>query len=142
LAKRYLAEPGSDEFDRFLGRRSAVTISRLTVVELYCLLNRRRRNREIDDAAQRTITAAFEEDVARGFFEVHALEDRHALTARDLLMRLNTVPLRTLDALHLAIAIAIDTDAIATADDNLAAAAAILRLKVEWFGPSAPRKRR
>lgn len=143
LAKRYLREPGSDEFDDFLGHLLSVSISRLTVVELRCLLGRRRRNRDIDAGVERYAAAAFEDDIAQGFLEVHPLEDRHALGARDLLIRLATVPLRTLDALHLAIATAIGADAVATADDTFEAAAALLRLRVEWFGSAErPGRRR
>ena len=142
LAKRYLREPGSDEFDGFLERLLSVSISRLTVAELRCLLGRRRRNRDIDTDAERRATAAFEEDVAQGFLEVHPLEDQHALGARNLLIRLAAFPLRTLDALHLAIATAIGADAVATADDTFAAAAAALRLRVEWFGSAQRRKPR
>jgi len=134
LAKRYLHEAGSDEVDYFLGRMVSVSISRLTVVELRCLLARRRRNRDIDAGAERRAAAAFEDDIVQGFLEVHPLEDRHAIGARDLLIRLAIVPLRTLDALHLAIATGIDASAVATADDIFAAAAAALRLRVEWFG--------
>ncbi len=112
----------------------SVSISRLTVVELRCLLARRRRNRDIDAGAERRAAAAFEDDIVQGFLEVHPLEDRHAIGARDLLIRLAIVPLRTLDALHLAIATGIDASAVATADDIFAAAAAALRLRVEWFG--------
>lgn len=77
---------------------------------------------------------AFEDDVAQGFLEVHPLEDRHAIEARNLLIRLDAVPLRTLDALHLAIAVGIGADSIATSDETFAAAARRLRLRVEWFG--------
>jgi predicted nucleic acid-binding protein len=97
-------------------------------------LGRRRRNREIDAGAERRAAAAFEDDIAQGFIEVHPLEDRHAIAARDLLLRLAAVPLRTLDALHVAIAAAIGAGAVATADNTFAAAAATLRLRVEWFG--------
>ena len=134
LAKRYQREAGSDEFDRFLGRFRAVSISRLTVVEFRCLLARRRRNRELDAQAERRAAAAFDEDIARGFLEVHPLEDRHALDAYDLLMKLRAIPLRTLDALHLAIALAMGAHTIATADDTFSAAAAALRLNAKWFG--------
>jgi hypothetical protein len=48
LAKRYLDEAGSSAVDDFLGRRPRALISRLGVVELRCLLRRRRRAREID----------------------------------------------------------------------------------------------
>jgi uncharacterized protein len=134
LAKRYLHEAGSDKFDAFLGRMTSVSISRLIVVELHCLLRRRRRNREIDADIERKAAAAFEEDVAHGFLEVHPLEDQHAIRARDLLNRLATLPLRTLDALHLAVATGINAAIIATADDTFAIPAADLQFSVEWFG--------
>jgi predicted nucleic acid-binding protein len=101
---------------------------------LRCLLARRRRNRDIGASAVRRAAAAFEVDLAQGFLEVDPLEDRHALSARDLLIRLADVSLRTLDALHLAIAMAIGADTIATADDTFAVAAAALRLRAGWFG--------
>ncbi|MBV8453705.1 MAG: type II toxin-antitoxin system VapC family toxin [Deltaproteobacteria bacterium] len=134
MAKRYLHEAESDEFDHFLGGMISVSISRLTVVELRCLLGRRRRNHDIDASAELRVVTAFEEDIAQGFLEVHPLEDQHAIRACDLLIRLANVPLRTLDALHLAIATGINASAVATADETFAAAAAALRLSVEWFG--------
>ncbi|MGB6089951.1 MAG: type II toxin-antitoxin system VapC family toxin [Candidatus Binataceae bacterium] len=134
LAKRYLREAGSEQFDRFLGRLTSVSISRLTTVELRCLLGRRRRNRDIDAAAEHRVARAFESDSAQGFIEIHALEDRHAIGAGDILNRLNSIPLRTLDALHLAIATDIGADTVATADDTFAKAATALRLRIEWFG--------
>jgi uncharacterized protein len=134
LAKRYQREAGSDEFDRFLGRLTAVSISRLTVVEFRCLLARRRRNHDLDAKSERRAAVAFDDDIARGFLEVHPLEDRHALEAYDLLIKLRRIPLRTLDALHLAISLAIGAGTIATADNTFSAAAAALRLKIEWFG--------
>ncbi len=142
LAKRYLREAGSDEFDLFLGRLASVSISRLTMVEFRCLLGRRRRNRDLDTGAEHRAAAALEDDVAQGFIEVHPLEDRHAIAARDLLIRLAAIPLRTLDALHLAIATAMGAGALATADDILAGAAEALRLPVEWFGATRRRPRR
>jgi hypothetical protein len=54
------------------------------MVEFRCLLARRRRNRELDAKAKRRAVAALE-DIARGFLEVHPLEDRHALDTYDLL---------------------------------------------------------
>ena len=83
---------------------------------------------------ERRATAALEDDIRRGFLEVYPLEDRYALDARDLLIRLRAIPLRTLDALHLSIALAIDAGTVATADGTFSAAAATLHLKVEWFG--------
>jgi hypothetical protein len=93
LAKRYLHEAGSDEFDDFLGQMTSASISRLTVVELCCLPRRRRRNHEINASIEQKAGAAFEEDIAQGFFEVHPLEDQHAIRARELLISLAVVPL-------------------------------------------------
>ncbi len=142
LAKRYLQEEGSDDVDSLLDTWTSVAISRLTMVELRCLLARRRRNHEIDPAIERRSLAAFEEDVARGFFEMHPLEDRHAIGAHDLLIRLAAIPLRTLDALHLSIATSIEADTIATADRVLADAASSLKFKVERFGTARIERRR
>ena len=119
----------------------SASISRLTMVEFRCLLARRRRNRDIDAGAERRAASAIEEDVAAGFFEVHPLEDSHAVSARNLLIRLSAIPLRTLDALHLAIALSLGAQAIATADRTLADAGAALRLRVDWFGAKASHPR-
>jgi uncharacterized protein len=134
LAKRYLREAGSDEFEHFTARTKSASISRLTLVELRCLLARRRRSRDINIEIEKRALADFEDDIVNGFLEVHPLEDRHAIEARDLLVKLMTVSLRTLDALHLAIATDITAGGVATADRNFAQAARALGLHVEWFG--------
>jgi uncharacterized protein len=75
----------------------------------------------------------FRTDVLNGYLEVHPLQDEHAHTALDLLERLEGHPLRTLDALHLAIASALGATVLATADRVMAQAAAALGLRVEVF---------
>lgn len=95
------------------------------------MLARRRRSRDINSEIEKRALADFEDDVVRGFLEVRPLEEKHVIDARDLLVKLTTVPLRTLDALHLAIAIDIAADGLATADKNCATAARILGLRVE-----------
>jgi hypothetical protein len=70
------------------------------------------------------VLAAFEADLRAGFLTVHPLEDAHALAAIDILSRLRTHPLRSLDALHLAIALEAGCSVLATADRVLADAAA------------------
>jgi uncharacterized protein len=47
LAKWYLPEPGSDAFVDFVPGQERAAISRLTTVELRCLLARRRRAGDI-----------------------------------------------------------------------------------------------
>jgi predicted nucleic acid-binding protein len=57
LAKRYINEAGSEEIDAFLGRWPRVLISRLVVLELRCVLQRRRRAGEIGAAYERAAMA-------------------------------------------------------------------------------------
>ena len=137
LAKWYLPEPGSEAFVEFIVRQDAAVISRLTSVELRCLLARRRRTGEIVAGHERDAWLAFEDDIRAGHLHVEALADGHAMKARHLLEQLRDLPLRTLDALHLAIAQSIRADVLATADLGMARAAQALGITVMTFGQSA-----
>ena len=118
-----MGEAGSDQFDAFLGRRPRALISRLVVIELRCLLKRRLEGRQIDARYEQAALADFADDVRSGHFQVGSLTDRDALTAYDLVDQLVGHPLRTLDALHLAIAQTIGVKMLATADLGMARAA-------------------
>jgi predicted nucleic acid-binding protein len=133
LAKWYLNEPRSDDFAAWITGQRAVAVSRLTVVEFRCLLARRRRAREIAARMERRIVAAFDDDVRQGFVDVHPLYDRHAIAAMEIMTSLPRHPLRTLDALHLAIARETGAPALATADRIMAAAARSLKMEVVRF---------
>ena len=134
LAKRYIDEAGSEDFDAFLGRWPRVLISRLAVVEFRCMLQRRRRAAEIDAAYERAAMADFADDVRNGYFEVQPLADRHAIIAHDLIDQLSGHTLRTLDALHLAIAQSAGATVLATADRGMARAAEALGIGAVTFG--------
>ncbi len=133
LLKWYLNETRSEEFSAFIIRQEAAAISRLTIVELRCGVARRRRTREIDSRTERRILQTFESDVRAGYLTVHPLDDHHALVAAEIIARLKPHPLRTLDALHLAIARSLSVERIATADRIMAAAAVALGMKVVRF---------
>ena len=134
LAKWYLSEPRSEEFEKYiLAEQEDVAISRLTVVELRCLLGRRRRARHLTAVLEKEILRAFQADVRRGFLTVHRLEDNHALRADELIEQLKEEPLRTLDALHLAITLDLGCQRIATADRVMASAATKLGIQADRF---------
>src|ERR671918_682358 len=137
LAKWYLPEPGSEAFVEFIVRQDGAVISRLTSVELRCLLARRRRAGEIAPEHERDAWFTFEDDIRAGHLHVEALADGHAIKARHLVEQLRDLPLRTLDALHLAIAQSIGVDVLATADLGMARAAQALGITVVTFGRSA-----
>lgn len=100
-----------------------------------CLLARRRRNREISAATEARVTALFHQDVADRHLRVVELRDEHVETAQRILASLPTYPLRTLDALHLALARAAGTPVLATADRVMAAAGAEAGFRVGSFLP-------
>lgn len=132
LVKRYLEEPFSAEFDALL-QQGAMAISRLTVVELRCALARRRRNREINAVRENRINAELAADIQDGALRLASVGDADFNTAYHLIGRLADIPLRSLDALHLAAAEQIGASAFATADKTQAEAAAALGLTVHRF---------
>ena len=133
LAKWYLNEPRSDDFERFAQRHAGLAVSRLTVLEMRSLLARRCRAGDLTHPFEREAAAAFAGDVRSGILEVHPLDDAVALEAERILARVRSVPLRTLDALHLATARVFGAERFVTADKVQARAARSLRLKVTAF---------
>jgi hypothetical protein len=64
---------------------------------------------------------------------VHPVTDEHLIAALGLITRLGRYPLRTLDALHLAIAQDIQCRQLATADKTMAGAGGAAGLEVTRF---------
>jgi predicted nucleic acid-binding protein len=133
LAKWYLNEPFSEEFEAFIQEQPTAAISRLTLVEFRCLLARRRRAGEITRAIESRVYASFEKDVGAGSLQVYPVADEHLIAALGLIERLGRYPLRTLDALHLAIAQGIHCRRLATADKTMAAAGKAAGLGIARF---------
>lgn len=133
LAKWYLNEAHSDEFESYLQAAIDPIVSGLTLVEMRCLLARHRRSGHFDAAVEAGVFAQFESDLAHGFLLVRPLEEGHAAAAVRLISRLQSHALRTLDAIHLAIAEDAGVKELATADRMMADAAAELGLRVIRF---------
>ena len=104
LAKWYLREAQSDEVEAYIQANGPVAISDLTVVEMRSLLARHRREKNIDIGLEGQVFATFQEDIRQGFLVCHPFPSGLALATTNLLTLLQDIPLRTLDALHLAIA--------------------------------------
>jgi predicted nucleic acid-binding protein len=133
LAKWYLNEPKSDQVERYIQEHGPVAVSDLTVVEMRSLLARRRREKGIDARTETRVFATFQEDIRQGFVICHPLPGGVAAGAVNLLSSLPDVPLRTLDALHLAIAREIGADILATADRIMVAGAKAMGFSVVRF---------
>ncbi|HMR33309.1 MAG TPA: type II toxin-antitoxin system VapC family toxin [Geminicoccaceae bacterium] len=133
LAKWYVLEHGSHEFAAFVDGEPELRISRLCVVELRCLLARRRRSGLIDEGYESRAYHRFLQQLTSGYLTLFALLDEHLVEATSLIVSVEA-PLRTLDAIHLAAARSIGCSRLATGDRVMQAAAAQLGLDVVYFG--------
>jgi len=120
LAKWYLNEPRSEDVEKYIQEQGPVAISDLTVVEMRCLLARRRREGNIDAKLEIQVFATFQEDIRQHGLFCHPFPKDLAGGAVNLLSVLSDMPLRTLDTLHLVIAKEIQADILATADKIMA----------------------
>jgi predicted nucleic acid-binding protein len=133
LAKWYINETKSEEVEQYIREQGPVSISDLTVVEMRCLLARRRREKSIDAKMETEIFATFQEDIREKFLICHQLPEGCAAGAVNLLSVLSDIPLRTLDALHLAIAKDLTVDILATADNIMASGGSAMGISVVKF---------
>ena len=133
LAKWYLNEPFSEEFEAFVRKRPGASISTLTLLEMRCLLARRRRAGELDRDTEDRVFSALQADVASGHLELRPIADGHVSMAVLLLSRLPRHALRTLDAIHIAVALDLQAEELASADRVQADAAEALGLHVVRF---------
>jgi hypothetical protein len=133
LAKWYINEAKSEDVEQYIREQGPVSISDLTVVEMRCLLARRRREKSIDAKMETEIFATFQEDIREKFLICHQSPEGWAAGAVNLLSVLSDIPLRTLDALHLAIAKDLTADILATADNIMASGAKAMGISVVRF---------
>ncbi len=134
LAKWYLPESGSESFAKWIQHQDNTYISSLTVTEFRCLLSRRLRMELLNALQVQQIYAKFKQDVEDAHLIHYPIDNRHIINASLMIESLPSVPLRTLDALHLTVARDIPADIIATADKVMTEAAQLLNFKVVLFG--------
>ena len=134
LAKWYLPEIGSEVFSQWIQSQDDTCISSLTITEFRCLLARRRRMEMLSALEVQQIYAKFRQDIEDSHLINYPVENRHILNASLMIESLPSVPLRTLDALHLTIAHDIPVKIIATADKVMAQSAQLLDFEVVLFG--------
>lgn len=133
LAKWYLPEEQSNDVEKYIQEHGPVAISELTVVEMRDLLARHRKEGNININTEIKVFATFEEDIRQKFLICHPLSDGLARSAVNLLSVLCDLPLRMIDAMHLAMAKEIQTEIFATADGTMAASAKALGFSVVQF---------
>ena len=131
LAAYYCPEAISVRAERAILRCEAPAISRLVEVELYSAVARKRREGKLSDADANRIVTQFRIHLDDGCFRVFPVENEHFELARDWIGQFVT-PLRTLDALHLALCFASDA-VLLTADAELGRAARHFGVRTEFL---------
>lgn len=123
LAKIYLPETDSKELNSSLRGRRDIRVSDLSVTEVISALARRRREGALSAEKAARLHRALVADLSAGLFEeVLRLDPRTHREAERLLLS-SSIPLRALDALHLALARSGTALCIITFDVRLALAA-------------------
>ena len=133
LAKWYLNETQSERFVDYLQGLDVAVISSLTRTEMRSLFSRRRRMGDLTAELESVLFAAFNDDLARGWLQNYTVDDARFAEACNIISRYPEHPLRTLDALHLAVAVDAGIETVATADTVMAETAETMGLEVIRF---------
>ena len=128
LVAYYCPESLSERVQDFLRDQVKPAVSYLTEVELFSAISRKVRSGDLSRKDGERILAKFLSHLDSGLFSITPVEPHHWRLARGWIGLFNT-PLRTLDALHLAIASAEEFELV-TSDLQLIQAADILGVKV------------
>lgn len=131
LVAYYCPEPLSRRVEEFITVQIKPAISALTEVELFSALSRNVREGGLDRKDASRIASKFISHVDNFMYTVMSLEDHHYRLARDWI-GLFKLPLKSLDALHLAIASS-ESLTIVTADRNLSHSAKALGIEAILF---------
>ena len=103
LVAYYCPEPSSEKIEAFITAQRQVAISALTEIEMFSALSRKVREKAMDRHDGGRIMAKFISHVDGHYFTYIPVEAHHFRLARDWIGMFK-LSLRTLDALHLAIA--------------------------------------
>lgn len=128
----YVPEAHSTQAEQVLDAHDQRVISPLVLTEVSSALRRKVHNKALGKADAHAAWEDFKQDVASGIFSLSALERRHVDHAAAQMWQTKE-RLRTLDAIHLAVA-DLDGCTLTTADDLMAKVGKYLGLKVLWAG--------
>jgi len=125
LVKRYVAEPDSLQVLEIVVGFTLVT-SEMAVAEMWSALLAKERN-GLPVEARKRAWAAFMEDIEEGALKVIPLDGVMIRDANEIMLRVHPhVPLRTLDAIHLATYDSVTTGPMFSKDKRMNAAAKLL----------------
>jgi hypothetical protein len=130
LAKVYVPEPESEALDGFLRGRHDLMISELVITEVMSAVARRKREGSLNAKQANEIRDAVLSDAGSGSLQRLDLNPSVHREAERMLLSTESVALRTLDALHIALALSGAATRVITFDARMATAAALHGLQV------------
>ena len=133
LAKIYMPEPESEELDRFLRGHQDLIISELCITEVASAAARRKREGVLKLRQVKQIHEAILADAELGYYRCLDISPIIHRDAEQLLLSTESVPLRTLDALHIALALSGAAERVITFDARMASAAVVHGLEIVKF---------
>jgi len=136
LAAYYCPEPLSERAEERLRAPHPPVLSWLTDVELHSALAKKGRRNELAERDAERIQDLLRAHVSNALYEIAAIEHGDFVQARQWMARMDTT-LRTLDALHLAVAHRRDLKVL-TADQGLADAGRSFEVEVELMSTGDP----
>lgn len=125
LAKRYVAEDGTDEVLAWCERADELVIAVIAVPELVSAFRRLQRERRITEAQYLGLKGDLMADLADA-----VVIDTSPQVVQRAVHALQTHPLRAMDAIHVAAALVCDAEAFVSADPRQCQAAMRLGLNV------------
>ena len=129
LAKLYVPEPESDALENFFRDRQDLLISELAITEVLSAVARRRREGMLTASQSLEIRDAILADADSGSFHRLDMSPIVHREAERLLFNIESIALRTLDALHVAVALLGSATYVVTYDARMRAAALLAGLK-------------
>ena len=134
LAAYYCPEPLSEVIEKYITKSRQPAISQLTEVELASAVSKKIREKNLTEKDGFRILNKFQSHIDNRMFRYLPIEIKHYRTAKNWISQF-TVPLRTLDAIHLAIS-ALSNVELLTADKRLANSAQRLGMRVTLLNKS------
>ena len=128
LAAYYCPEPLSEKVEKIIISAKRPCISFLTEVELASAISRKIGEKNLSPEDGNKIFNQFQTHLKESIYRLISVEDKHYQTAKNRILQF-AVPLKTLDAIHLAIAAEGDLTLL-TADRQLAISAKYFGIKV------------
>ena len=126
LAKKYIAEHGSERMMALWRQAEDISLSILCVPEVLSACNRLRREKKLDDKTYRAIKQVF----------LHDIEDTNLINVVPAIIEgavncLEGGTMRTLDAIHVASAMFSGSELFVPSDSRQAAGARAMKLQTE-----------